>query len=243
MGYPVVEVKRLDKDRVSITQKRFKLDESALEKPKFRNAKYWYKWDVPIWYNVNGSEKPMIWLHEENIIAVPENEILIVNSESNGFYRVQYSKKTLDLINEQLIQDNQKIHVKSRARIIDDTFTLAEAGRLPYEAALNLTRYLHNENEYLPWEMAFTGLTVIQNYFGDEPEADHFREYVKHLIRNLFNKEIDDILDEKILDSSRFFENLFNIRVIQKMCSLRDLECINKITKYLSRLFRFPLSK
>lgn len=58
---------------------------------------------------------------------------------------------------------------------------MAEAGRLPYEAALNLTRYLRNEKEYLPWEMAFTGLTVIQSYFGDEPEADNFRVFLNFL--------------------------------------------------------------
>lgn len=44
MGYPVIEVKRLDEHRVELTQRRFKLDEESLENPKFRNAKYWYKW-------------------------------------------------------------------------------------------------------------------------------------------------------------------------------------------------------
>uniref|UniRef100_A0A915D473 Aminopeptidase N n=1 Tax=Ditylenchus dipsaci TaxID=166011 RepID=A0A915D473_9BILA len=240
MGYPVVEVKRLDEHRVELTQKRFKLDENALERPKFRNAKYWYKWDVPIWYNVNGTERDMVWLHESNILKVDENEVFVVNSESNGFYRVQYSKKTLDRITDQLLLDHQKISVKSRARIIDDTFTLAEAGRLPYEAALNLTHYLAKEQEYMPWEMALTGLTVIQNYFGDEPEADYFREYVKHIISDLFDKEIKEILDKKILDSTRFFENLLNMRIIQKMCSLRDLRCINRITEIYTSHFVQP---
>lgn len=40
-SYPVVEVKRIDSKKVVLSQKRFKLDESALEKSKFRNAKYW----------------------------------------------------------------------------------------------------------------------------------------------------------------------------------------------------------
>ncbi|KAI1719438.1 peptidase family m1 domain-containing protein [Ditylenchus destructor] len=240
MGYPVVEVRRLDEKRIELTQKRFKLDESALEKPKFRNAKYWYKWDVPIWHNVNGTERDMVWLHETTVLDVDEDQVFVLNSESNGFYRVQYSKKTLDRITGQLQNDHERITVKSRARLLDDTFTLAEAGRLPYEAALNLTHYLAHEKEYLPWEMALTGLTVIQNYFGDEPEADHFREYVMHIIGDLFDREINEILGPRVLDSSRFFENLLTARVVQKMCSLRDLKCINKITGIYNNNFVEP---
>ncbi len=41
MGYPVIEIRRLDDKKVELHQRRFKYDESALEKEKFRNAKYW----------------------------------------------------------------------------------------------------------------------------------------------------------------------------------------------------------
>jgi len=64
MGYPVISVATTD-DGVILTQKRFKLDESSEESPKFKNPKYWYKWDVPIWYTINGTSQPMTWLHSE----------------------------------------------------------------------------------------------------------------------------------------------------------------------------------
>jgi aminopeptidase N len=44
MGYPVISVKRVDEHRVELNQRRFKLDEEALEDPKFRNPQFWYKW-------------------------------------------------------------------------------------------------------------------------------------------------------------------------------------------------------
>lgn len=44
MGFPVVSVKRIDEHRVQLSQHRFKLDEEALENPKFRNPQFWYKW-------------------------------------------------------------------------------------------------------------------------------------------------------------------------------------------------------
>lgn len=42
MGYPVVEMKRIDEKQIELHQRRFKLDDNALEKEKYRNAKYWY---------------------------------------------------------------------------------------------------------------------------------------------------------------------------------------------------------
>lgn len=42
MGYPVVEVRRIDPQKVELHQKRFKWNENALEREKFRNARYWY---------------------------------------------------------------------------------------------------------------------------------------------------------------------------------------------------------
>ncbi|VDK59927.1 unnamed protein product [Gongylonema pulchrum] len=41
MGYPVVEVRRIDEKRVELHQKRFKWDETALEREQFRNARFW----------------------------------------------------------------------------------------------------------------------------------------------------------------------------------------------------------
>lgn len=41
MGYPVVEVRRLDSETIQLHQNRFKWSETTLEKEKYRNAKFW----------------------------------------------------------------------------------------------------------------------------------------------------------------------------------------------------------
>ncbi|CAD5224246.1 unnamed protein product [Bursaphelenchus okinawaensis] len=240
MGYPVIEVKRVDENKVELTQKRFKMDETALEKPRFRNAKYWYKWDIPLWYTINGTEKEMLWLHENQVLEVPEDTPLIVNYDSKGFYRVQYSKHTLDSINRQLQNDHTRISVKSRARIIDDTFTLAEAGRVPYQAALNLTIYLQKETEYLPWAMAMTGLESIEYYVGDEPEADYVRSYIKGLIKDLYENISFENLNTTYLDDDKFFETLFDTSIISRMCRNRDQNCVKKLMDLYFNDFVYP---
>lgn len=67
------------------------------------------------------------------------------------------------------------IDARSRARIIDDAFALAEAGHLPYYVALNITQYLKKETELLPWTMALSGFSMILKKFGDEPEVQYVR--------------------------------------------------------------------
>ncbi|KAI6237348.1 Aminopeptidase N [Aphelenchoides besseyi] len=240
MGFPVIEVKRLDDRKVELTQKRFKMDETALEDLRFRNAKYWYKWDVPLWYSINGTEKEMMWLHETSVLEVGEDETLIVNSDSKGFYRVQYSKKTLEKINEMLLTDHEKISSKSRARIIDDAFVLAQAGRIPYEAALNLTLYLKKETEYIPWYSAISGIDSIQFYFGDEPELADVREYIEAMISNLYEKITFDAFNTSYLDDNRFFENFLDVTIVAKMCQNRGVDCTDKLNTVYNKNFVAP---
>lgn len=79
--------------------------------------------------------------------------MLVLNSQSQGFYRIHYGQGELERIREQLLENHEMLPMAGRARIIDDMFTLAEGGYVPYEHTLNLTRYLSAEKEYPPWEM------------------------------------------------------------------------------------------
>uniref|UniRef100_A0A914DTK8 Aminopeptidase n=1 Tax=Acrobeloides nanus TaxID=290746 RepID=A0A914DTK8_9BILA len=240
MGYPVVNVRRVDKNRIELSQKRFKIDEDAKESPKYRNAKWWYKWDVPLWYSINGEEKPMKWLHETTQFEVPENDVVVFNIDSRGFYRVNYEQDMWEQIAAQLIKDHTQITPETRARLLDDAFTLAQAGQLDYETALSLTGYLDKETEFLPWAMALGGVGVIQSYFDDEPEADAFKEYLLPLIAKPFKKIDWEHLNTSYLNDSRFFENLLNANLIGKMCSLRDENCIEKVTELYRDSFVYP---
>lgn len=65
--------------------------------------------------------------------------------------------------------------MRSRARILDDAFALAEANSIAYEIPLNLTQYLANEEEFLPWMMALSGIGTIVDNFADEPETQYVR--------------------------------------------------------------------
>uniref|UniRef100_A0A914YJI4 ERAP1-like C-terminal domain-containing protein n=1 Tax=Panagrolaimus superbus TaxID=310955 RepID=A0A914YJI4_9BILA len=141
MGYPVVTVSTTTKG-VQLSQKRFKMDENSVESSRFKNAKFWYKWDVPIWYTIDGESHPMTWLHTESELNLSNSKDLVfVNSDSDGFYRVKYDDEQMAKINQQLVQDHSKIASRSRARYIDDAFTMAQAGQISYENVLEMSRH------------------------------------------------------------------------------------------------------
>jgi hypothetical protein len=48
----------------------------------------------------------------------------------------------------------QALDIPDRAHILDDIFSLAEAGRVSYSLAMDMTRYLTSETEYIPWKVA-----------------------------------------------------------------------------------------
>uniref|UniRef100_A0A0M3ILF3 Aminopeptidase N n=1 Tax=Ascaris lumbricoides TaxID=6252 RepID=A0A0M3ILF3_ASCLU len=212
MGYPMVEIRRLNSTRIELHQKRFKWDDDALEREKFRNAKFWYKYDIPIWYEINGEEKPMEWLHEAQGMNLKADELLVLNSGARGFYRVNYNKECWQKIVNQLLDDHTKIGVRSRARIIDDAFALAQAGHLSYEIPLNISAYLPKEEEYLPWSMALDGFAVILSNFDDEPEVEHVR------INKPFCSELE-------------------YDIIRQYCAIRKIDC----TERLMDLFKSSL--
>lgn len=96
-----------------------------------------------------------------------------------GYYRVNYDVNNWELIANYL-QDPQnysKIASTNRAQIVDDALTLARAGKLDYRIALNLTRYLVNENEYVPWRSALGAFNFIDSMMSSGPDYYLFQVY------------------------------------------------------------------
>lgn len=94
-----------------------------------------------------------------------------------GYYRVNYDVHNWGLLANYL-QDPRtfsKIVATNRAQIVDDALTLARAGKLDYRIALNLTRYLMNEFEYVPWRSALGALNFIDNMMSSGPQYYKFR--------------------------------------------------------------------
>lgn len=95
----------------------------------------------------------------------------------SGYYRVNYDVTNWQLLANYLQspQTFSKIAPTNRAQIVDDALTLARAGKLDYRIALNLTRYLVNEFEYVPWRSALGALNFIDSMMASGPDYYLFK--------------------------------------------------------------------
>lgn len=57
----------------------------------------------------------------------------------------------------------QSFSVVDRAHLLNDVFSLAEATQVKYATALQLTSYLKNEPDYVPWSVAQSKLNGLKN--------------------------------------------------------------------------------
>jgi aminopeptidase N len=79
-----------------------------------------------------------------------------------GFYRVNYDGNNWDLLADYLkSEDYERIPPVNRAQLLDDALNLARAGILKYSTALELTRYLEEEVDYIPWYSALNAFSFL----------------------------------------------------------------------------------
>lgn len=188
MGYPVLDVTGR-----TVVQKRFLLDSKA--DPDKPPSDFGYKWNIPVrWSEDQNSSIKLYRLSDTGINLESQssggNAFLKVNPDHIGFYRVNYEESVWTQLAAILQNNNQNFSSADRASFIDDGFALARAQLINYSNALNLTRYLHTEKDYLPWQRAISAVTYIISMFEDDNELypkieAYFQEKVKPIADNL----------------------------------------------------------
>ncbi|KAK2705033.1 aminopeptidase N-like isoform X3 [Artemia franciscana] len=189
-NFPVVKVERNPENytEITVSQKRF-------ISAQFEGAEEYY-WHVPLTFIQdfsNNSSLKRRWLSNSSEPAVytdiidEPNSWIICNHKVFGYYRVDYDEINWDLIQVQLQTNHTKIDVMNRAQIVDDALNLASADYLnqTYKRAMDLTSYLKNEFDWLPWETADNNFDRLRNLLsGTEAGAllnDHIRSLALHL--------------------------------------------------------------
>jgi len=93
-----------------------------------------------------------------------------------AFYRVLYNEENYKLLTDYLNSENHtNIHPLNKAQILDDSLNLARAGVLKYSTALDLTKYLENETDFIPWVSYFTALTFLNSRLTGTQDYDNFK--------------------------------------------------------------------
>ncbi|ODM93069.1 Aminopeptidase N [Orchesella cincta] len=197
VGYPVVKVEAVNDTFVKLTQKAFKVSEE--EEYSNQNA----TWAVPI--TVYTEERPLpqsitvpqFWWKENGTDLHFQHNIsswFMINHSVSGYYRVLYDHSLLKLIQQQLERNASVISPLSRAQLVDDYFIFAEKNYSDIQTALNLTRYLEQETEYVPWRIVFNHFDQFYQRFSSHFGYPVFQEYL--------NKKLDSALSSIGIEES-----------------------------------------
>ncbi|XP_069936236.1 glutamyl aminopeptidase isoform X1 [Cherax quadricarinatus] len=187
MGYPVLSVVRTSPETVTFTQKRFLHDPAAQNDEE--ESKFGYKWDIPITYIT--SSDPTIqrtWLYREadnvRVKVDPGVTWVKVNIQQKGYYRVIYEADIWNQLEKLCVE--KLVGTADRASLYSDVFALANADLLHYSVALNFSRGLVSETDYVPWDSVYEHLIAMGTLLAETDAYKPFCNYVSSLVEPIY---------------------------------------------------------
>ncbi|XP_032664629.1 aminopeptidase N-like isoform X2 [Odontomachus brunneus] len=217
-NYPVLDVKHYSIfQRIVITQQNLYMQESE---------NFWW---LPITYttesNLNFDEtSPNFWLKpsdkHKHISNIP-NGWVIFNLQQTGYYRVNYNMENWRRLTNYLKSDNyKKIHPINRAQLIDDSYHLMLAGHLDGTVFLELSSYLKQERDYIPWYPMKRILSNMTTFFRF-PESASIKKHMRVILNNV----LEDIGYKDNFDDTNFTK-LLRLLVLELICKLGNAMCL-----------------
>nr|XP_030137824.3 aminopeptidase N [Taeniopygia guttata]XP_032606177.2 aminopeptidase N [Taeniopygia guttata] len=238
MGFPVVTV---DTQRGTVRQTHFLLDPtSSVDRPSVFN----YTWIIPItWMTDSGPGNGIYWLTKvtdtTTSFRVTSPNWLLLNLNVTGYFRVNYNQENWDQLLKQLDANHMVIPVINRAQIIDDAFNLARAKYVNVTLALNTTRFLSQETEYMPWQAALNSLQYFQQMFDRSEVFGAMSKYMHKQVTPLFNHYKNITNNWKDIPSG-LMAQYNEVNAISTACSYGVTDCQNLAASYLQQWKKGP---
>lgn len=224
MGYPVVTLKRSG-NRVTVTQDRFLLYPESEIKEEFKSP-YGYKWQIPFLYSVSSEpsngKKLLISDHSVSFNIAEHTNWVKGNAGMFGYYRVNYDEQNWNKLVSQLHTNHTVFSSSERAGLIDDAFMLSRAGLLNINTSLNLSLYMVNEHDYLPWNSLLANLGYIESRIKTKPIYTHYKKY---LLKKLMTNQLKATTWE---DKGTTLQKYLRSSILQEAVELGDKQSVQK---------------
>ncbi|XP_032593665.1 glutamyl aminopeptidase isoform X2 [Drosophila grimshawi] len=215
MGFPVVNVVK-EGNNYKLTQKRFLANQDDYN-VQVEPSSFNYRWSIPIIYTTSGgSIEHLIFKHIDNeaVINVPSAVSWIkLNKNQVGYYRVNYDEDQWTALATELKTSRETFSTADRAHLLNDANALADAGQLRYPIALELSTYLENEVDYVPWSVGTASLGSLKNRVYYTNLYKDFTQYARKLLSPIVERLTFDVGTDHL-------ENSLRIKVLNSACSV-----------------------
>ncbi|XP_040185208.1 glutamyl aminopeptidase [Rana temporaria] len=230
MGYPVLNVSSGN----TVTQERFLLDYEA--NPLNPPTSFNYRWNIPVtFYSTSNKDEKNISMYniaDASITLNPYNssgaQFFKINDKHFGFFRVNYETQTWQDLAALLVRNHLELSAGDRAGLIDDVFALASSERLDYNISLYLTKYLQQEEDYLPWQRMNSALSYLNDMLeNDATIYPKFQDYWRKQV-----KPITDRLGWN--DTGTDIDKLLRPLVLALACKMEDPDALNSASLHFN---------
>ncbi|XP_069686792.1 aminopeptidase N-like isoform X2 [Periplaneta americana] len=194
-GYPVLTVTRdYNYGSATLSQVRFTLDNSSTDTLWYMPVSYATQEELNGTVHNSSMTFPRIWLKTatKTISNLTEpksyDSWVLFNIESTGYYLVNYDVRNWELIAEHLLHSSPEttFSVLTRTQLLNDALYLARAGKLDYDVALNVTRYLATREEhYVPWRAALQNFDFLNTVLRETTVYGKFQMYMIKMLKTI----------------------------------------------------------
>ncbi|NWX00910.1 AMPE aminopeptidase, partial [Caloenas nicobarica] len=234
MGYPVLEMG----SNSVFTQKRFLLDPNANASDP--PSDLGYRWNIPVKWRLGTSTNYTLYNISDSAgitITSTPNTFANINPDHIGFYRVNYDSESWARLSTLLVNNYKDFSAADRAGILDDAFSLARPGLVNYSVPLELTKYLINETDYLPWDRLISSVTYLASMLEDDTNLyPRFQEYFRSLVKPIVNQL-------QWNDTGDHLERLLRASVLDFACSMDDTDSLNSASQLFEQWLQGKMGK
>lgn len=236
MNYPLVTVSRVGSQLFQFNQSHY-LDPADAKPPK-NPTSFNFQWQIPLTFgdsmNMNWEDNEVIWLKNESMtvpVNIEPSSWYIFNVRQAGFYRVHYADDNWKRITQKLLDDHTAIPVHSRTQCLDDLFNLANRGTVPYSLFLNLTKYLHREDKYVPWETARRAFEMVSRMLALDPALRLMQAY----LRTVVDSSLRQVDWKSVQESENHMKHMLRGTIIKLACQVEHGLCVRKVKEMYQR--------
>ncbi|CAH0725367.1 unnamed protein product, partial [Brenthis ino] len=234
-GFPVLTVRRSSPSAqsISVHQERYLTDPSLSSTDNWHVPFNWVLSTNPDFTDTS----PQAWLFPGTpalAVDIPgfnQSEWYIVNKQQTGYYRVNYDEANWRALANVLQRSHGTIHLLNRAQIIDDSFNLARNGRLEYDIAFEVSRYLINETDYIPWGAANAAFSYLDIVLSGSEAYRLFQQHVLTLTAPLYD-QLGFIAGSGEEHVTPFHRNI----ILDYNCRYGNQQCVSRSQELLQQL-------
>jgi len=238
MGYPIITVKK-ENSKITMSQEYFLVDPTDSPRETEHSHLYNYKWYVPITYKLGSeiasSTHQTVWMELDDDVSVDlvADDFLLVNVDAVGFYRVQYEGTLWEDIKQAVKANPSSFSPQNRAQFIDDVFALSKSERVDVEEVLDLSLYLKDEHDYIPWYTFYSGIDYYDKMLSGSEIYGDFSNYMLELSLDSMYKYYG--WDESDVSDDAFIERLSRGVGVDVACFYQDTDCIETAQQLYSQ--------